>query len=401
LHIEVFRSCQSNGAHSQNPGERLGFVLLTVFDNGIYNPSACARAKQKFRYAEHRERWFKSAHQREEQAMKRSALNRFAFLVFLHCIAMVDSLQAQVLKLPYVSISPTNGPLWIAKETDLFKKYNIEAQLIYIPGGTVIIQSMLAGEANVANMAPPAALAAWVRGADLAVVASGVNRLLETVVTPAQIKSPQELKGKRIGISRYGSLTDAALREALRHYNLLPDKDVTIVQAGGEGERLAALRAKALDGAMLSGDQRFQAEKLGFHVVIDLSKLPIEYPNNGIVVRKEFARTNRDTVKRFLKGWVEGTKVFKTDREVSLRVLGKYLKTKDQEVLAKSYEPYPPVFERVPIAKREGFAFALDRLGKDIPEAGKMNPDNFIDNSILLELEKEGFITDIYADRAK
>jgi NitT/TauT family transport system substrate-binding protein len=333
--------------------------------------------------------------------MKRSALNKFAFLVFLHCIAGVDPLQAQILKVPYVSISPTNGPLWIAKETDLFKKYNIEAQLIYIPGGTVIIQSMLAGEANVANMAPPAALAAWVRGADLAVVASGVNRLLETVVTSAQIKSPQELKGKRIGISRYGSLTDAALREALRHYNLIPDKDVTIVQAGGEGERLAALRAKALDGAMLSGDQRFQAEKLGFHVVIDLSKLPIEYPNNGIVVRKEFARTNRDTIKRFLKAWVEGTKIFKTDREASLRVLGKYLKTKDQEVLAKSYEPYPPVFERVPIAKREGFAFALERLGKDIPEAGKMNADNFIDNSILLELENEGFIRDIYGDRAK
>jgi NitT/TauT family transport system substrate-binding protein len=328
--------------------------------------------------------------------MKRMALNKFAFLVFLHCIAGVDPLQAQILKVPYVSISPTNGPLWIAKETDLFKKYNIEAQLIYIPGGTVIIQSMLAGEANVANMAPPAALAAWVRGADLAVVASGVNRLLETVVTSAQIKSPQELKGKRIGISRYGSLTDAALREALRHYNLIPDKDVIIVQAGGEGERLAALRAKALDGAMLSGDQRFQAEKLGFHVVIDLSKLPIEYPNNGIVVRKEFARTNRDTVKRFLKAWVEGTKIFKTDREASLRVLGKYLKTKDQEVLAKSYEPYPPVFERVPIAKREGFAFALERLGKDIPEAGKMNADNFIDNSILLELENEGFIKGLY-----
>jgi NitT/TauT family transport system substrate-binding protein len=250
-------------------------------------------------------------------------------------------------------------------------------------------------------MAPPAAMAAWVRGADLAVVASGVNRLLETVVTSTLITSPQELKGKRIGISRYGSLTDAALREALRHYNLTPDKDVTIVQAGGEGERLAALTARALDGAMLSGDQRFQAEKLGFHVVIDLSKLPIEYPNNGIIVRKEFARANRDIVKRFLRAWVEGTKVFKTDREVSLKVLGKYLRTKDAEILAKSYEPYRPVFERVPIAKREGFAFALDRLAKDIPEAGKMNPDNFIDNSILMELEKEGFIAAVYADQPK
>jgi NitT/TauT family transport system substrate-binding protein len=333
--------------------------------------------------------------------MKRTALEKFAFLVFFHCVAAVAPLAAQIVKVPYVSISPTNGPLWIAKEINLFKKHNLDAQLIYIPGGTIIIQSMLAGEANLANMAPPAAMAAWVRGADLAVVASGVNRLLETVVTSTQISSPQELKGKRIGISRYGSLTDAALREALRHYNLSPDKDVTIVQAGGEGERLAALTARALDGAMLSGDQRFQAEKLGFHVVIDLSKLPIEYPNNGIIVRKEFARANRDVVKRFLKAWVEGTKIFKTDREVSLKVLGKYLRTKDAEILAKSYEPYRPVFERVPIAKREGFAFALDRLAKDIPEAGKMNPDNFIDNSILMELEKEGFIAAVYADHPK
>ena len=333
--------------------------------------------------------------------MKRTALEKIAFAIFLHSFACGNPLNAQTLKVPYVSISPTNGPLWIAKETNLFKKHDIDAQLIYIPGGTVIIQSMLAGEANIANMAPPAAMAAWVRGADLAVVASGVNRLLETVVTSTQIRSPQELKGKRIGISRYGSLTDAALREALRHYNLTPDRDVTIVQAGGEGERLAALTARAVDGAMLSGDQRFQAEKLGFHVVIDLSKLPIEYPNNGIVVRKEFTRTNRVTVKRFLKAWVEGIKIFTTDRDVSLKVLGKYLKTKDAEILAKSYEPYRPVFERIPIAKRDGFAFALERLGKDIPEAGKMNPDNFIDNSILMELEKEGFITEVYADKAR
>src|SRR5438093_5947708 len=156
--------------------------------------------------------------------MKRTALYKFAFLIFLHCIVGIDPLNAQILKVPYVSISPTNGPLWIAKETDLFKRHNLEVQLIY-PGGTVIIQSMLAGEANVANMAPPAALAAWVRGADLTVVASGVNRLLETVVTSTQITSPQELKGKRIGISHYGSLTDAALREALRRYNVSPDTD--------------------------------------------------------------------------------------------------------------------------------------------------------------------------------
>jgi ABC-type nitrate/sulfonate/bicarbonate transport system substrate-binding protein len=327
---------------------------------------------------------------------------KMSFLVFVCFVVSSRTLSAQSLKVPYVSVSPTNGPLWIAKEARLFNKYNLpDVQLIYIPGGTVIIQSMIAGEANIANMAPPAALAAWVKGADFAVVGSAVNRLLETVVTPAHIKSPKDLKGKKVGIGRYGSLTDAAFREALRYYSLVPDKEVTVIQAGAEGSRLAALIAGALDGAMLSGAERIQAEKLGFHVVIDFSKLPLEFPNNGIIVRKDFVRNNREAVKRFLKAWIEGIKIFKTEPELSLKVLGKYLRVKDQEVLAESYKPYPPVFDRVPFPKREGFVFALDRIAKELPEAGKMSADNFIDNSIVQELEKEGFIRDLYSEKGK
>jgi len=334
--------------------------------------------------------------------MNPSRAVKISFLVFFCSLVAFRMVHAQSLKVPYVSVSPTNGPLWIAKEARLFTKYNLaDVQLIYIPGGTVIIQSMIAGEANVANMAPPAALAAWVKGADFAVVGSAVNRLLETVVTPTHIKSPKDLKGKKVGVGRYGSLTDAALREALRYYSLTPDKDVTVIQAGAEGSRLAALVAGALDGAMLSGAERLQAEKLGFHVVIDFSKLPLEFPNNGIIVRKDFVRNNRDTAKRFLKAWVEGIKIFKTDPELSLKVLGKYLKVKDQEILAKSYEPYPPIFERIPFPKREGFVFALERLSKELPDAAKMNVDNFIDNSIIQELEKEGFIRDLYSEKGK
>ena len=327
---------------------------------------------------------------------------KISFFVVVCCIVGIEIVHAQSLKVPYVSVSPTNGPLWIAKEARLFTKYNLpDVQLIYIPGGTVIIQSMIAGEANLSNMAPPAALAAWVKGADFAVIGSAVNRLLETVVTPTHIKSPKDLKGKKVGIGRYGSLTDAAFREALRYYNLTPDKEVTVIQAGAEGSRLAALVAGALDGAMLSGAERIQAEKLGFHVVIDFSKLPLEFPNNGIIARKDFVRNNRDVVKRFLKAWIEGIKIFKTDPELSLKVLGKYLRVKDQEILAKSYEPYPPIFDRIPFPKREGFVFALERIAKELPEAAKMNADNFIDNSIIQELEKEGFIKDLYAEKGK
>ena len=327
---------------------------------------------------------------------------KLSLLFFFLSVSHLEIVHAQSLKVPYVSVSPTNGPLWIAKEARLFAKYNLpDVQLIYIPGGIVIIQSMIAGEVSISNMAPPAALAAWVKGADFAVVGSAVNRLLETVVTPTSIKTPKDLKGKKVGIGRYGSLTDAAFREALRYYNLVPDKEVTVIQAGSEGSRFAALTAGALDGAMLSGAERIQAEKLGFHVLIDFSKLPLEFPNNGIIVRKDFVRNHRETVKRFLKAWVEGIKIFKTDPEFSLKVLARYLRVQDQEVLAKSYEPYPPIFDRVPFPKREGFVFALDRLAKELPEAAKMSADNFIDNTIIQELEKEGFIRDLYAEKGK
>jgi NitT/TauT family transport system substrate-binding protein len=190
---------------------------------------------------------------------------------------------AQTLKVPYVSLSPTAGPLWIAHNAGFFKKYNVGVELLYIPGGSVIIQSIMSGDVKVANMAPPSAIAAWAKGADLTLVASGVDQLLETVITGPSIKKPADLKGKKVGVSRYGSLTDMALREALRHYKLVPDKDVTILQTGGEATRFAALTTGAIDGAVLSGDKKVQAEKMGYHVVIDLSELPIYYPVNGAV----------------------------------------------------------------------------------------------------------------------
>ena len=305
----------------------------------------------------------------------------------------------QMLKVPFVSISPNPAPLWIAKEAGLFKKHNLDVELIYIPGGTVIIQAMLSGEVRLANMAPPAAITAWTKGADFVLVGTSVNRLLETVVTSTAIKRPEELKGKKIGVSRYGSLTDLILREALRHYKLNPEKDVIILQTGGEGPRLAALRGGSIDGAMLSGDQRFQAEKMGFHVLIDFSQLPIDYPINGMVARRDFVRTQKDSLKRFTKGWLEGIKIFKTDKEFTLRVLKKYLRVEDREILDKSYEQYKPVFESIPFPERKGVNFALQRIAEGDPAASKLKPEDFLEPSILTELVNEGFIKELYPER--
>jgi NitT/TauT family transport system substrate-binding protein len=298
---------------------------------------------------------------------------------------------AQSLKVAYVSQSGDQAPLWIAAAAGLFKKHNLDTQLIYIPGGSVLTQAMLSGDIGLASMAPPAALGAWAKGADLSLVAVGINSLLHVVMSPAQIKRPEDLKGKRVGISRFGSLTDLALREALRQFQLRPDKDVAIVQVGGVAERLTALKAGALDGVLLAPDQRFQADKMGFHAVIELSKLGIDYPLNGIVARGQFLRTNRDSAKRFLKAWSEGIKILKTDRELSTRVLGRYLRVDDPEILAKSYDTYRPVFRLPPNPDRKALEFAHDRMAETSPELRQRNPSAFIDDSLVAELTAEGF----------
>ena len=314
---------------------------------------------------------------------------------------MAQSLRAETLRIPYVSLSPTAGPLWIAYEAGLFKKNNVSAELLYIPGGSTIIQAIISGDIKVANMAPPSAIGAWAKGFDLTLIASGVDQLLETVVTGPAIKGGADLKNKKIGVSRYGSLTDLALREALRHYKLNPDKDVTILQTGGEATRFAALTTGAIDGAMLSGDKKVQAEKMGFHVAIDLSQLPIYYPVNGVIASKKYVAGNREAARNFLKSWVEGIKIFKTDKELSLKVLAKYLKINDRDVLEKSYEIYRPVYKKIPYGDRRAVKFAVDQMAKELPESAKLNAEDFIDNSILTDLEKSGFIDQIYNETAK
>jgi NitT/TauT family transport system substrate-binding protein len=329
------------------------------------------------------------------------SLRRLSALALFFGLLSPVWVKGQNLRVPYVSLSPTAGPLWIAYEAGFFKRNNVNIELLYIPGGSTIIQAIISGDVKIANMAPPSAISAWAKGFDLVLIASGVDQLLETVVTGPAIKSAADLKNKKIGVSRFGSLTDMALREALRYYKLNPDKDVTILQTGGEATRFAALTSGAIDGAMLSGDKMVQAEKMGFNVTIDLSKLPIYYPVNGIITSKKFLAANRELTRGFLRSWVEGIKAFKTDKELSIKVLAKYLKVQDREILEKSHEIYRPVYKAIPYGDRRAVRFALDQMGKEIPEAAKLNADDFIDNSILSELEKGGFITQLYNEPTK
>jgi len=144
--------------------------------------------------------------------------------------------------------------------------------------------------------------------------------------------------------SRYGSLTDLALGEALRFHKLMPGRDVAVAQVGGWGERVTALVSGSIDGVVVQVDQMFQLEKLGYTVLIDLRKLPFNYPTQGIIASKEFLRNRRESLKGFLKAYIEGIKILRTERELTMNILGKHLKIKDREILSKTYDVYRDVF---------------------------------------------------------
>jgi ABC-type nitrate/sulfonate/bicarbonate transport system substrate-binding protein len=315
-----------------------------------------------------------------------------ATLLFAH------SATAQTIKVPYVSISGFQAPLYLGERAGLFKKNQLDAQLIYMPGGSLIVQTLLSGDVGVASLAPPSAVSAWAKGAELAIVAGGIERALNVLMVNPKIAKVDDLKGKRVAISRFGSLSDVSLRDALA-YHKLRTQDISIVQMGGLGERMVALTSGIVDGAILNVDQVYQTEKLGFHVLIDMGKLPLTYSTQGIVVSREFLRAQRGVVKRFLKVYIEGIKIFKTDRQLSIETLGRYIKTGDREVLGKTYDFYREAWESLPIVRRDGIQQALD----SIPEGknSKLQLDSLIDNSLIQELEKEGFLKALYPEGLK
>ncbi len=319
----------------------------------------------------------------------------FSLIAALLCAGFAP---AQTIKVPYVSISGFQAPLYLGERAGLFKKNQLDAQLIYMPGGSLIVQTLLSGDVGVASLAPPSAVSAWAKGAELAIVAGGIERVLNVLMVNPKIKRVDELKGKRVAISRFGSLSDTSLRDALV-YHKLKTQDISIVQMGGLGERMVALTSGIVDGAVLNVDQLYQAEKLGFHVLIDMRKLPLNYSTQGIVVSREFLRVQRAVVKRFLRVYIEGIKIFKTDKEFSIETLGRYIKTNDREVLAKTYDFYREAWESVPIVRREGIQQALD----SIPEGKnpKLNLDSLIDNSLIQELDKEDFLKALYPEGLK
>ena len=319
--------------------------------------------------------------------------------LMLACLSAERLAQAEPLRVGIPGLSAEFAPVWAADDRGLLKRQGFETEVIAMQGGTQLAQAIIAGSIPIAVMGG-AYLTAAVRGADLVMIATHIDKLPYTLLTKPNLKRVEDLKGKRLAISRFGSSSDAGLRLALQKLGLNPEKDVTIVQVGGQTERFAALKANTVDGTVVIPPLSGAAQRLGYNALINMSKLGIAYPQEGVVVSRQLLANRREMVARFLKAYIEGVKELKGDKQFAVAILAKHLRLdpkKDREALYDSFQEV--IIEqmlKVPVINLEAIKIGLDLLGKDKPATASNNPRDYVDGSLMQELVKSGFTDQLY-----
>ena len=290
----------------------------------------------------------------------------------------------------YSAISGAMATLWVAQEAGYFKREALDTELLYIGGGSLLIQSMLSGDVPFAYGPSVPVINAALRGADLVLMGNTGNALVFSMMSRPEIKQPANLKGKKIGVTRLGGSTDWALDTALKQWGI-ERRELSVIQTGGMPEGLAGLVSGNLDAVVLSPPSNFRAIKSGMHELVDVGQLGIIFPNTPLSTTRSFIKSQRDTVLRFLRGFTQGLNRLRTDKAFSMKVLSKYTKVVDQETLAELYQTYGVHYsgDRIPYVRAEG----VEEILKKIPgkEAHEAKAGEFIDNSLLKELEQSGW----------
>ena len=320
------------------------------------------------------------------------------------CLIVGFAVAAQGQGLPkvraaYTSIGIQFDPVYIMKELDLSRKYGVNAEILFVPVSSRAVQAALAGEIQFITSAGVANINVNMSGGDFVGLTATLNTFVFKIIGSPDLKKPEMLKGKKVGISRLGGASDFSIRYALTRWGLVPDKDVAIIQVGGEQEEFLALQNKAVDAVVLSEPFATLAIRQGSAVIADLSQLGVAYSMHGFGARKSFIQANRDVVIRFMKAYLEGIYVFKTNKDLALNILKKYTRLDDLSLVQTSYDEMSQrLIRRVPHPDREGIQTIIDQLAKTRPQMKNLNPGDFIDPTILKEIEDSGFIKKLYGN---
>jgi len=319
----------------------------------------------------------------------------FGLLVFLLWITQVSA--ADRVRIGYSSISGAYTPIWVAHDAGYFAKEGLQDDIILIPSGTQLAQVTVAGEIEIGSLNGSSAIAAALQGADLKIIGNSGNKMVFSLYVRPEIKSVEALKGKKIGITRFGSAPDISVRYALRKYNINPDKDLTLIQLGFMATVAAGLQGGSIEGGVVSPPTQFAVDKAGFKELISITDMDFAFPNPALVAVGPIIRSKPDVINRFIRAYVRGIHRARTDREFTYKSMAKYTKIQDQSVLQKAYDFYmSKVLEKAPYINMTGVQNVLDDLVKTVPAAKSAKPEQFVDMPFLDTLEKSGLLKELY-----
>jgi NitT/TauT family transport system substrate-binding protein len=289
---------------------------------------------------------------------------------------------------------------WMAQEAGLFKKYNIDNEVVFIASSGIVTAALLGGDADMTVTGGIGNVIAYVRGStDVAFIGGVKNTMTQTLVAGGNIKKPEDLKGKRIGVSRIGGNSHYFTIQALRRYNMEPNRDFSFLQTGGDPETLAALLTGGIEVANLTPPTDSQAIAKGYHYVVYGPDLKIPYAATAFVTKRSLLTKRGQVIGQYMRAMAETAKIMHTDKEFVYKVLGKYLRITDRNVLDSAYNAEIKVLEPRLVIKNEALQAILDEVAQTDPRAKKVKPQELIDNRYLDEMEKSGFMDQLWSKK--
>lgn len=301
-------------------------------------------------------------------------------------------LRGQTKRIPvaYSAVSATQSAFYLAKEAGYFEKHGLSVDPIYVASGTKVAQAVIAGEFPVA-LAGGTIVNANLAGGDIVIVGGIVNVPAFYVGVHPSIKRIEDLKGKAIGVTTYGSSTDFSIRYLLKKSGLEPDRDVKVLQMGGQPQIVAAMVAGGIQAGVLSSPSDFKAKKAGFQLLVDFKTVGLDYPTVSLVSTRSFIKKDPQTARRFLMAYAEGVERVYQDKEFAIKVIGKYTKTDEREALETAYAYATTFIERPPRLPYKGVETILAQLAEKDPKVKAHKAEDFTDPTFYNELEKSGF----------
>ena len=307
-----------------------------------------------------------------------------------------DAAEPERINVCYSSIAATSITTWVPYEAGIYKKYGLDVRIIYVAGAQAIT-TLVSGDTQIVQGSGAAAALSRLSGSDVTIIGTTINVIPMSLVTTPDIASPQDLRGKTFGVSRFGSLTDLGLKKAVGEFGLDANKDIKMIQTGGVPEILLFMQQGVIKGGLISSPTLEKAKELGYKEFMNLGELKFRYPGTALVTTDSFIRSRPQTVNRFLKATLEGIKYAKSNPDYTIRILGKYTRTSDTKLLASAFKSYVLGYIRdIPTVTQAEMEGVVEDIATRNPKAKSVDPRQFYDPAPLEQLAKDGFIKELY-----